>query len=201
MNTSSISACHFEGNSDLYGLGIRIGLYTQWVATLITTIADPNLENVLLVLNMLIQTALLLGLVILPSRHEAKVLDPVITFWLLFGALSNMTGNGIHILDHPTGSYRLVLYTAITIHCIWFWFAGWVGMLDSACDPTVFFGNVSIRGRYSVFAGVMSTLGLVACAALVVWRRVKDRIRRLGKIRALPRELLLRRSDHKTVTR
>ncbi|KAJ9419873.1 hypothetical protein FOXG_16027 [Fusarium oxysporum f. sp. lycopersici 4287] len=179
MNSSSLSACHFEGNGDLYGLGVRTGLYTQWAATLITTVADPHAENVVMVLNMLIQTALLLGLVILSARHEASVLDPVITFWLLFGALSNLTGDGVHILDHPTGSYRLILYAAVAMYYIWFWFTGWMGMLDPDCDPTVFFGNVNIRGRYSIFAQAMSILGLVVCITLAIWRPLRDKVRGL----------------------
>ncbi|KAF4428961.1 hypothetical protein F53441_14021 [Fusarium austroafricanum] len=162
MNSSSLSACYFEGNGDLYGLGVRIGLYTQWAATLITTVADPHAENVVMVLNMLIQTALLLGLVILSARHEASVLDPVITFWLLFGALSNLTGDGVYILDHPTGSGRLILYAAVAIYYIWFWFTGWMGMLDPDCDPSA-----------------MSILGLVVCITLAIWRPLKDKVRGL----------------------
>ena len=32
----------FEGNSDLYGLGIRLGVYLQWISAWISLLLDPN---------------------------------------------------------------------------------------------------------------------------------------------------------------
>lgn len=36
------SRCTWQGNSDIYGLGIRIGLYLQWIATVIATAFVPD---------------------------------------------------------------------------------------------------------------------------------------------------------------
>ena len=34
--TGANVGCGFVGNSDVYGLGIRIGLYSQWLSTIIS---------------------------------------------------------------------------------------------------------------------------------------------------------------------
>ncbi|AEO54521.1 hypothetical protein MYCTH_2297171 [Thermothelomyces thermophilus ATCC 42464] len=38
---SSESTCGFEGNSDIYGLGIRVGIYLQWLAAIAAEMASP----------------------------------------------------------------------------------------------------------------------------------------------------------------
>jgi len=37
--------CGFEGNSDLYGLGLRIGLYIQYVALVLANIRNYDAEE------------------------------------------------------------------------------------------------------------------------------------------------------------
>lgn len=42
-STESSTDCPgFEGNPDLYGLGIRIGVYLQWYSTLLCITVDPG---------------------------------------------------------------------------------------------------------------------------------------------------------------
>ena len=45
--------CAFDGNTDLYGLGVRLGVYGQWIATLITTVLDPENEASFRLLNLI----------------------------------------------------------------------------------------------------------------------------------------------------
>lgn len=43
LNLYPRAACDgFEGNDDLYGLGIRIGIYLQWVSSLLTSLLLPT---------------------------------------------------------------------------------------------------------------------------------------------------------------
>lgn len=46
--------CPFAGNSDLYGIGVRIGLYAQWAATLLVTLFSPEDEETFRIVNLII---------------------------------------------------------------------------------------------------------------------------------------------------
>jgi hypothetical protein len=37
-----MTGCAVTGNLDLYGIGIRIGIYAQWLATLIADLLTPS---------------------------------------------------------------------------------------------------------------------------------------------------------------
>jgi hypothetical protein len=54
--------CPFAGNSDLYGIGVRIGLYAQWAATLLVTLFSPEDEETFRIVNLIIQSAIFLGI-------------------------------------------------------------------------------------------------------------------------------------------
>ncbi|KAH7305412.1 hypothetical protein B0I35DRAFT_492721 [Stachybotrys elegans] len=108
-----LQTCPFAGNADLYGIGIRIGFYLQWISTLLATIFMPWEEDVLRILNLLIQSAVFLGLVLLTKEHEIRTIEPVITIWLLFGALSSLSGSGVNPLGRFSGFFRVTLYSAV----------------------------------------------------------------------------------------
>ena len=43
LNLTPRAACNgFDGNDDLYGLGIRIGIYLQWISSLLTSLLLPT---------------------------------------------------------------------------------------------------------------------------------------------------------------
>lgn len=95
------------GNPDLYGLGVRVGLYAQWTATLVTTVLDPANEAALRLLNLVVQTAVFLGLCTESGRHASAV-GSLITQLLLCGSLSSITGDGVVHFGHASGFLRLV---------------------------------------------------------------------------------------------
>ncbi|KAI3572871.1 hypothetical protein IWW34DRAFT_707869 [Fusarium oxysporum f. sp. albedinis] len=166
--------CPFPGNSDLYGIGIRIGFYLQWVSTLLTTIFMPTEENVLRILNLLIQSAVLLGLVLLTKEHEIHTIEPVITIWLLFGALSSLSGSGMNPLARFSGFFRVIIYSAVAGYACWFWFVGLDELLKKGlnCEIVAFFGGVPIDGPFRTFNKVASILGGIICIAFLLWSLV-----------------------------
>ena len=107
------NACSFDGNTDLYGIGVRVGLYLQWITTLLTTIFSPGEEDILRAINLLIQSAILFGLVLITDRNEIHAIEPVISIWLTLGALSSLTGSWMNPIGHVSGVYRVILYTGI----------------------------------------------------------------------------------------
>ncbi|KAI1364106.1 hypothetical protein F5Y08DRAFT_221877 [Xylaria arbuscula] len=42
QNNSTLCSQGFEGNSDLYGLGVRVGIYVQWIASFLANNLLPN---------------------------------------------------------------------------------------------------------------------------------------------------------------
>ncbi|XP_044715533.1 uncharacterized protein HRG_11112 [Hirsutella rhossiliensis] len=170
MASLSPSCPPLVGNSDLYGLGVRIGLYSQWIATLLTTVLDSADEGDLRLLNLIVQTAIFLGLCTESSRRASAV-GALITQILLCGSLSSVTGDGITYFGHASGFLRVLFYTALSAYGIWFWFAGLPLMLRPGCDDVAvaFFGPTTITGWFRSLGKALSVAGLVVCVALVAF--------------------------------
>ena len=167
--------CGFTGNADLYGIGIRIGFYLQWVSTLAATIFTPRDEGVLRILNLLIQSAVLLGMVLLTRDHKIRAIEPVITLWLQFGALSSLSGSGVNPVGKFSGIFRLLVYSAAAGYACWFWFVGLDGLLEKvppSCTVVAFFGKVSINGPFRTFSKFASILGAIFCVFFFLWTGV-----------------------------
>jgi hypothetical protein len=181
MSTSSLPICSLPGDQDLYGVGVRVGLYLQWISTLLTTLLEPADEDLLRVINLLIQSAIFMGLVLLISRKEIQALDPVISIWLLFGALSSLTGSGMNPLGRLSGLYRILLYTCVAGYACWFWVTGLDHLLQNAfeenggpCTVVAFFRGVDISGPFRNYNRLASGLGVVLCIGfLFAWLRQK----------------------------
>lgn len=163
--------CSWEGNSDLYGVGVRVGLYGQWVATLLSTIFEPRSEPGLRTANLIIQFAVFVGLCSESTRRPHAAAS-VITQLLLCGALSSVTGNGVSHLRSLSGIARVGFYTALSAYGCWFWFAGVDAMqrADGAgCVEIAFFNGTTFDGWFRVLGKVLSVLGLVTCVGLIVY--------------------------------
>jgi hypothetical protein len=158
---STNSTCSYSGNGDLYGVGVRIGLYSQWIATLLVTLFDPVEEESYRVVNLIIQCALFLGLCV--QSNQANVLDPVIVGFLLCGSLSSLTGDGVGHFNHVSGLGRLIFYVALSAYSCWFWFKGLDEMIQPGCDAIAFFGNSRIDGWVRKLGKPLSVVGLVVC--------------------------------------
>ncbi|KAM0667931.1 hypothetical protein ACQRIT_002783 [Beauveria bassiana] len=185
--------CGYDGNSDLYGVGVRVGLYAQWVAMLLSTVFEPRSEAGLRTTNLIIQLAVFIGLCtesVGATTTSTSGLHPsaaVITQFLLCGSLSSVTGDGVGHLRSISGVARLFFYTALSAYGCWFWFAGIDamrrrrdGVADGAASapaPTLapctsevaFFGRTSFDGWFRVLGKILSVLGLVVCVALVAY--------------------------------
>lgn len=179
----SAAECSFVGNPDLFGLGVRIGVYGQWVATLLITVFDPANESPFRLLNLIVQTSIFLGLCT-ESGERHNAVAAVITQLLLCGSLSSVTGDGISHFGHVSGILRLMFYLALSGFGAWFWFVG-IDVMRSECGgrDIVFFGPSTINGWFRSFGKALSVAGLVACVALAAFsifkmiHRFKDGLR------------------------
>lgn len=157
-----------SGNSDLYGVGVRVGLYAQWIATLLVTVFDPKTESTYRIANLIIQWSIFLGLCTQSSQGD-PVVGAIITQYLLFGSLSSVTGDGIKHFSHFSGIFRIVFYTAVSAYGCWFWYKGIDVMFIPGCADIAFFRKVTIHGWFRTLGKVVSVLGLVICGCLVFY--------------------------------
>lgn len=182
-NRNPLQTCPFAGNADLYGIGIRIGFYLQWISTLLATIFTPWEEDILRVLNLLVQSAVFLGLILLTRDYNIRAVEPVITIWLLFGALSSLSGSGMNPLGRLSGFFRILLYSGVAGYACWFWFSGLDELLEAElnCKTVAFFGEVPIDGPFRMFNKVVSVMGGTICVVFLLWsvaivrKRIKGR--------------------------
>lgn len=165
------------GNPDLYGIGVRAGLYAQWGATLVATVFDPATESELRMANMIIQCSIFLGLCT-ESDNGGSAAGAVIIMLLLCGSLSSVTGDGISHLGRFSGMMRFTFYTGLSLYGCWFWFVGVDKMIPAGCDEFAFFGRTGFHGWFRVLGKVLSVLGAVACmvldvlCAMALWKRM-----------------------------
>lgn len=170
-----MNVCGYEGNSDLFGVGVRVGLYAQWVATLLATVFEPRSESGLRTANLIIQLAVFIGLCTESTKPSTDDQPPspsasVITQLLLCGSLSSVTGDGVSHLRSLSGVGRVLFYTALSSYGCWFWFAGVDDMVrkgTAGCDEVAFFNGTSFHGWFRVLGKVLAVLGLVVCVALL----------------------------------
>jgi hypothetical protein len=158
--------CPLNGNSDLYGIGVRAGLYAQWVATLLVTLFSPEEEETFRIVNLLIQSSVFLGICQQTSR-ETNAVEPIIILFLMCGSLSSLSGDGISNFGHVSGVFRVLFYTALSAYGCWFWFVGLDKMTRPGCEEIAFFGRVSVNGWFGSLAKALSIFGLIFSVCLI----------------------------------
>ncbi|CAN9154635.1 unnamed protein product [Alternaria alternata] len=78
--------CEFSGNSDMYGLGIRIGSYLQWLSLLIAARYVPSELPGLRTSNAFFTSATFIGLVVETALQDIEITEIYITMLLVFGS-------------------------------------------------------------------------------------------------------------------
>ena len=126
-------SCVFDGNPDFYGLGIRIGIYLQWIIAYLANhflreAVDSNLET-----NTIFLLALFIATAVTTADNTVQTAELVVLLHLCFGFLFSI----LSIWGHRTGSadlggekkirfpligsfFRLTLATAVSAYGLWF---------------------------------------------------------------------------------
>ncbi|KAN0089946.1 hypothetical protein V8E51_018525 [Hyaloscypha variabilis] len=155
--------CPIQGNSDLYGLGIRIGLYLQIFTAQISGLAshvlevDDNIGHEVVVF--ILATGAVLFRLILKQRIEAAEVFPILSllivqlgacrvpFWKKPMTVTIYLGEVICLLSLTT----------------WFWFHG-MDTLPRSCrdDYAFFFKKVSIWHWFRKFSQAGTVMAILA---------------------------------------
>ena len=120
--------CGFEGNGDVYGIGIRIGLYTQWLSTLLTNwlLVNRSASHIRDV-NTCFQLAMLIALL---SLHRGETNPHAVDVYLI---ILQILGSTCTISSHATtksqwkstswgGLVRFGIYWAVAGYSTYYWF-------------------------------------------------------------------------------
>ena len=169
-----------EGNADFYGLGIRVGIYLQWTASLfvnhfLQSSIEDNLDT-----NTIFLLALFAALATSTASfpREVKTAEIVVILHLCFGFISSILsiwGYRTSTRSHKRvrfpllGSFaRLTLTTAICAYALFFWFVGVDDVDDETPEScptyTFLFGRLDTAGPVKHY---FQTSTIVFC--IVYW--------------------------------
>ncbi|KAF8540601.1 hypothetical protein BDD12DRAFT_880333 [Trichophaea hybrida] len=190
--TNETVFCSFSGDQDMYGLGIRVGYYIQWVATVFGAYFTPQMVSSAFEANAIFNIGMLAGLVYSTiRRNNMYMLEPLIVLGFSIGGavvglldpknvhqpndLKSLRARMLHLSG--TGS----LYLPLLIYWVWYSFHGMDTMsIVSGCVPYTFMlAKIDARSvwfRYFMkSATVIAIVGIVALAVgLVVLYRIKS---------------------------
>lgn len=141
--------CSFSGNSDFYGLGVRIGVYLQWLTSMGAAYFCLEGSGDYSETYLVFEVAIIIALYILTfSNHEAYVVEAVIMLYMLYGGFFAVTAvRGIRKPERrpPPQMWRFIVINSavlcLTAYALWFWTVGRNGVYfqSSVCrNPPVF---------------------------------------------------------------
>ncbi|KAF8453826.1 hypothetical protein BGX38DRAFT_1268336 [Terfezia claveryi] len=176
--------CGFDGDQDMYGLGIRIGYYVQWIATVLGAYYTPKIVSSAFEANAIFNIGMLAGLVYSTMRRNNMfVVEPVMVLGFSIGgaivglldpknvhnpkSLKSLRARLVHLCG--TGALSLPLLTYWT----WYSFYGMSTMQYNHCARYTFFVvKIDIWSpwfRYFMrIATIISLVGLFSLAVGVV---------------------------------
>jgi len=175
LRRASDSQCGFEGQVELYGLGIRLGVYLQWFSSLLANRFHAHCVPELLATNTIFLLALFIALAIISAQETVRAAEVVILLQFCFGFLTTVStiwglrvrarilspkefGNYVYF-SLLGSTVRLCLTSAIYSYTIWFWFVGADKLRTPSCQTIVFlFAPVDILGGARIFFKIIAVL-------------------------------------------
>lgn len=164
QQASRSEECRFAGNPDLYGLGIRLGYYTQALAAWIANFFVLSESKALRSVNTLFMFAMFVALIWIshdPSQTHAieafLLLQLLLTIWFV-GAKEKSKWSG---KSWGSGLVRMVIREGSAIgilsYNLWFWWAGLDHFQETPCGTYIFFATkIRLYGPFRSAQKVMS---------------------------------------------
>lgn len=188
----------YIGNSDAYGLGIRLGIYLQWATSVINKwvfedrdhLRDVLNENAIFLLSIFIATIVLAA----NGTPEPHAVDIILLEHIFFGSIYTVFFDG-HIIDNMEriSSFWGILFkwampTGMAALSVWFWSRG-LDKTEATCGGTIAF----IFAPVDAMGGARKAFIFFACANLWIWASalsgtISDRIHHLMTVFGLFRK-------------
>jgi hypothetical protein len=163
----------FIGNSDFYGLGIRLGVYIQWGTQIIANVLMPGERRSAAGAGLTFLIALLLAMLLAIFQHQCTYAIEIFIIQLIFwpGALITILPFVTTFQAFGRDQYKglaygfQLLYTIMLVPTLWFWIRlATVGEKDFVPTPggTAFFVVAIVTGPSIHRASI-------ACVVLWCW--------------------------------
>lgn len=174
--------CGFVGDDNTYGLGIRLGIYLQWITSSIAYNFVPDEAVTMRGVNNCFQAAMFAGLLFITITKGSE-LYAVEAFMMLIFCMGGVCSG-----DNPTEvgekkPKKFAYFDATTLgslirfslgvgfcgYGVWFTFKGMDNMKHPPCSTFAFFiVRVNLYGWFRTFWKVMFTLGAVVYAGVII---------------------------------
>ncbi|KAL2153831.1 hypothetical protein VTH82DRAFT_2506 [Thermothelomyces myriococcoides] len=197
-SSSSEPVCGFKGTSDIYGLGIRVGIYPQWLAAIAAEMASPDDMKVAQAAAANYQLAMLSGLILVTQDPRFRVFAVEAFLILLFcfagvwvGSAPATTWGSSRALflspRRPVGAATtairddaaIVLLLQLLLGCLacaygtWTLFAGLRRLRRTECDEMAFFfAPVRLFGWFQDMFKVFYVISLVVSTMFLAFEFV-----------------------------
>lgn len=167
--------CTFDGNPDLYGLGVRVAFYIQFISTLLISHNKVEIPKTLTV-NLWFIFALLIALLYTTAVKQLTDVDPHICIYLLdaLSILGSMWIKPRSGFDDKNAEWRRsyafasaekAFNIAILGYGTWFWSVGIFVLQPRPCAPMgFFFAKVLLQGWLRILHLVWYGFRLLHCA-------------------------------------
>jgi hypothetical protein len=175
-------ACGFDSNSDLYGLGIRLGIYMQWISSFIMYGWYPEGREGL-TKSYIVFLFAILAVIIVQTLQASPVyaVEILLLTYFIFGGAWAVTAVGARRSHFErmkragrlrTMSVTLIL-TAAAVYCSWFWLRGIhfeQNFHHTPCGTyTFFFARIPFYHKHiTKFFAALSIMGAVGWGYLAV---------------------------------
>jgi hypothetical protein len=151
--------CGFSGNSDLYGLGIRLGVYFQWASTLIIYGWYPEGRNDLVESYLAFLVAITIAIIVITAQTEPTYAAEILVLaYIIFGGIYTVMMVGArqhhrkrietsaHTVHWAQTFALLMILASAGIYYSWFWLHGiHHNVLETTCGTFGFlFTKVSL---------------------------------------------------------
>ncbi|KAJ5521029.1 hypothetical protein N7463_001482 [Penicillium fimorum] len=110
----------FEGNSDLYGLGIRLGVYLQWISAWISLLLDPYSAQSIYDTNSVFVFAIMVATIVAAQLGTAAVEIHIMLQFMLGSFITTLSTLGVRLwLMSPDGLSKLETTATAVLNSFW----------------------------------------------------------------------------------
>ncbi|KAL8701228.1 MAG: hypothetical protein Q9201_005026 [Fulgogasparrea decipioides] len=204
--------CGFTGDSDIYGIGIRIGYYTQAIAVWFANCFVVSQASVLRSVNSLFTFALFVGLVWLsrdpPSVYaiEPWILNQLLTATWYIGVLDQYRfSKKYQRFDPVRMTIKDLTFFAMWLYMVWYYWIGLDYMKETPCgtDVLLFIIKLDLFGWYRSLGKVCTFIAIplilqhgTGSLTRIVNHRLSRRLRSSKFTEQLFNELKKEQIDH-----
>lgn len=163
---SENGTCGFQGNSDLYGLGVRLGIYFQVFALILASfLGSMKRLRAFHLSNAALGIATFIVLINESVKKDIKGVEVATFTWTMVSLLVSMNYSAAGLGLGPLVVVRLSAATLV-IYLTWFWYHGLDVLPRTDCrDEFVFcFAKVSLWHKYRTFSKVVFTISALGVA-------------------------------------